>query len=69
MQPTSTRTRSTKMRYAWMSPVVGVLILAFGLYYVATASPNVVELGVVDTALGVGWTLGSLLSVGIARAQ
>lgn len=45
------------------------MILAFGLYYVATASPNVVELGVVDTALGVGWTLGSLLSVGIARAQ
>ena len=69
MRPANALVLRGATRYDWISPVVGVVILALGLYFVATASANVVEIGVVDTALGTGWLLGSLMSVGIARGQ
>ncbi len=69
MQPTHMPIRRERMRLDWVSPLLGLLITPFGLFYVATASANVAANGVAVTALGAGWLLGPLLSVGIAKGQ
>ena len=60
---------SRKRRLAWVSPGMGILILAYGLFYMVTSSANVASIGIAATALGTGWLLGSLLSEGIVRAE